>query len=331
MGWPDMAERATASGMTFADYRHVEPFPEGVPLDSDWERMMDMLCGENTQRDVADALRTWKADVALVDCMMATSFAPVFENGVKSAALCHVLYRPFAEVWGSMALGMDVGAELAACDLVLVPVLSDFDLPGAVPSNVHHVGPILALGEDAEVRLDSLGLGALAAQGDPWVLVSLSTTDMEHRAALDTIAEALGTLPVRALLTLGGAYPEDSVDAPANCVVRGFVPHEVVLPRVDLVVTHAGLSTVSAALAEGKALVCIPQGRDQTLNAERVAACGLGIALDKDAPAASIAESVERVLADETYRSNAHTFKEKTDVLGRGARAVELMTDLAAR
>ena len=54
------------------------------------------------------------------------------------------------------------------------------------------------------------------------------------------------------------------------------VPHAAVLPSVDVVVSHAGLGTVTAALAHGVPLVCHPFGRDQHLNAQRVEAVGRG-------------------------------------------------------
>ena len=51
------------------------------------------------------------------------------------------------------------------------------------------------------------------------------------------------------LLTLGGAVDPAEVPAPGQVLVRGFVAHEVVLPHVALVVSHAGLSGISTALA----------------------------------------------------------------------------------
>jgi hypothetical protein len=66
--------------------------------------------------------------------------------------------------------------------------------------------------------------------------------------------------------------------------VRGFVPHHLVLRHMAAVISHGGLSTITAALTAGVPLLCIPQGRDQSDNAERLAASGAARALATDAP-----------------------------------------------
>ena len=87
-------------------------------------------------------------------------------------------------------------------------------------------------------------------------------------------------------LTLGGVLPSSTVDAPANVTVREFLPHDQVLPHMTAVISHGGLSTITAALAAGVPLLCIPQGRDQPHNAERVATIGAGRAVATNASAA---------------------------------------------
>jgi UDP:flavonoid glycosyltransferase YjiC (YdhE family) len=95
--------------------------------------------------------------------------------------------------------------------------------------------------------------------------------------------DAVAALPVRVLLTLGGTLPTSAVEPPSNVTARGFVPHELLLPHMEAVISHGGLSTITAALTAGVPLVCIPQGRDQSDNAVRVAASGAGRAVATDA------------------------------------------------
>ena len=80
------------------------------------------------------------------------------------------------------------------------------------------------------------------------------------------------------------ACPSAPSIRPPNVTVRGFVPHHLVLPHMAAVISHGGLSTITAALTAGVPLVCIPQGRDQSDNAERVAASGVGRAVATGAP-----------------------------------------------
>jgi UDP:flavonoid glycosyltransferase YjiC (YdhE family) len=100
------------------------------------------------------------------------------------------------------------------------------------------------------------------------------------------------------------------------------MPHGAILPYAAAVVTHAGHSTVMAALADGVPLVCMPMGRDQHTNAERVAALGVGRAISSDAPSAEIRDALHEVVTNESYRHAARRMAAAITDLGRGERAV---------
>jgi UDP:flavonoid glycosyltransferase YjiC (YdhE family) len=106
--------------------------------------------------------------------------------------------------------------------------------------------------------------------------------------------------------------------------VRGHVPHGTVLPHMSAVVTHAGMSSVATALAAGVPMVCVPQGRDQPLNAARVEELGAGLNVSPDAPAEALAVAVRAVLADGAFRSAAQRLAASAASVGNG----ELATDL---
>ena len=143
--------------------------------------------------------------------------------------------------------------------------------------------------------------------------------------------DALGAMPVRVLLTLGGVLTPDSVDAPANVTVSGHVPHEAVLPHVAAVVTHAGMTTVATTLAAGIPMVCVPQGRDQPLNAQRVADVGAGLHVAPDAPASELSTALDPVLSNPKYRTTARDFAAATAALGNGRHAADLAEHLPRR
>jgi len=134
-------------------------------------------------------------------------------------------------------------------------------------------------------------------------VVGLSTTHQAHEPLLERIVAALATLPVRALVTTGGATLRST--PPANVHVARFVPHAHVLPQAAAVVTHAGLGTVHAALAHGLPLVCLPVGRDQPDNAARVEWHGAGERLTPKSSPAVIRAAVERVLRDPAFAASA--------------------------
>jgi UDP:flavonoid glycosyltransferase YjiC (YdhE family) len=104
------------------------------------------------------------------------------------------------------------------------------------------------------------------------VLVSLSSTVMGQEGLLQRAADALGQLPVHALVTTGPAVDPAVIRAPHNGSVRRSARHADVLPYCSAVVTHGGHGTVLKALAAGVPLVIAPLGRDQPDNAARVIA-----------------------------------------------------------
>jgi UDP:flavonoid glycosyltransferase YjiC (YdhE family) len=88
---------------------------------------------------------------------------------------------------------------------------------------------------------------------------------------------------------------------------------------------------ITAALTAGVSLLCVPQGRDQHYNAERVAATGVGRSVPTDAPAADIATAVTELLADPAPRREARRFADNIAQLGGGRCATEKVVALHRR
>lgn len=166
------------------------------------------------------------------------------------------------------------------------------------PAQLRHVGPRLD---------DPAWAGELELpEGDvPLVLVGLSSSFMDQQARLERIAEALGTLPVRGLLTTGPAIDPATVRAPANVTVTAAAPHNIALRHAALTVTHAGHGTAVKSLAAGVPLVCMPLGRDQGEVAWHVTRAGAGLTVGRNSSAAVIARAVRRVLDEPSFRTAA--------------------------
>jgi UDP:flavonoid glycosyltransferase YjiC (YdhE family) len=140
---------------------------------------------------------------------------------------------------------------------------------------------------------------------DPIVLVSFSSTDQKQGAVLRRVVEALTTLPVRGLVTLGQGVGDAPVSSTANVAVVRSAPHRQILAEAWLVVCHCGHGITMKTLAAGVPMVCIPMGRDQNDTAARVVYHGAGVRLPADAAAARIRTAVERVVGDGRFRANA--------------------------
>ena len=295
-------------------------------------------------RDLTEELDREPADVVVVDTMIPAALSGAEAAGVPSVLLMHgpyLLPRPGAPAIGtgfppprgrlgrlrdrtaaSLAVrvfrtGMPVlnqaRAEfglaplhelddvVAGASRVLVCTSPSYDFaPGAVPGNVRYVGP----------QLDDDDAGTWVTPWDdgderPLVLVSLSSTVMDQEGLLQRAADALGQLPVHALVTTGPAVDPALIRAPQNVSVRRWARHADVLPYCSAVVTHGGHGSVLKALGAGVPLVIAPLGRDQPDNAARVIHAGAGLRVRKTADIATLQRAVARVLDDRRYQEGA--------------------------
>jgi hypothetical protein len=302
LGQPPQASRVEAEGLTFLARQASDP----------WD-------GPTMAAEVATACRDRSADLAVVDYMLPAALCGAEAADVGRVVLVHTLYRALLAdgVPGPMMMSGSVdslndtrrtlglprlaalGDLLASASGVLVTCPSELDaLGGEVPGNLRYVDPML---EDP-----GPDLGWEPPPGDdPLVVVSLGTTPMGEMPVIARILDALATIPTRVVVTLGDHLDPAGLVTPTNARTVGYTRHAAVMPHASLVVTHAGLGTVLAALAHGVALLCLPLGREQPDNARAVVEWGAGLSLPPDAGEAEIRESATRVLDDPGYTRRA--------------------------
>ncbi len=327
IGWDTMATRATAAGVEFATYPSVAPWPADLSQDDGWEQgVKPALLGPSTRDDIVAQAKDFGPDVVVVDCMLGAGFDAATLLGLPTAVLVHVMYSQFRYEWGRHVVDRDMAQVLDGAGAVLALVPPGFDAPCRLPANTSYVGPIIA--PLTRGSLDPPDAALLAEPGDPWVLLSLSTTLQRQAAALPAMLDAVASLPIRVLLTLGGVVATSAIDAPTNVTVRQFLPHDLLLPHMAAVICHGGLSTITTALAAGVPIVCIPQGREQPINAARVAASGVGRAMATDASATEIAAALVELLEDPAARREARRFADVIAGLGGGESATRTVVGL---
>jgi MGT family glycosyltransferase len=191
---------------------------------------------------------------------------------------------------------------------------------GPPPPNVRYVGPVL---DDPTWAEDTSWTPPRGP--NPLVLVAMSSTYQDQIASLQRVIDALGTLPVQAVVTTGPALDSSALHARANVTIVRSAPHRQVLQHAALVVTHGGHGTVIKALAAGVPMVVLPHGRDQADTAARVDARGAGLALKRSAGSAAIADAVRRILRDDSYRIAARRLGQ---TVCRDARSDALIREL---
>ena len=194
-------------------------------------------------------------------------------------------------------------AQLDACDLILLGVSAAFDY-GATspPAPFAYVGP---LGQTPDWARDTASEADPISRDRPRVLVSFSTTHQDQAAALKRTVRALGDLDVDAIVTLGPAFTGHCLAAPVNVRIVERADHDAIVPGCDLVVCHGGHGTVMRPLMHGKPVICIPTGRDQPENAQRIVAAGAGVRLPRGAGTGRIRRAIARVLTDDAYAAGA--------------------------
>jgi UDP:flavonoid glycosyltransferase YjiC (YdhE family) len=104
----------------------------------------------------------------------------------------------------------------------------------------------------------------------------------------------------------GGHKPP--FDGPGIAWARGPLDLQAVLPECDLVVCHAGESTVTQALLAGRPLLLLPQAAESFLTARRVREMGAGINCGELAQPLDWPAIVRSLLHDGCYGQAARAF-----------------------
>ena len=117
---------------------------------------------------------------------------------------------------------------------------------------------------------------------------------------------------------------------PGNVHIERYIPLSLLLPHCDLVISHAGFSTIVTTLTNGLPSVLIPLGADQPDNARSCARLGVARVLGRrDRTPGAINAAVRQVLTNRDYRAKAEHIRTSMQVLPGAPHAVRLLERLA--
>jgi MGT family glycosyltransferase len=217
---------------------------------------------------------------------------PAYYVGPNPARPIAVDQPPMADTFERTLLPAAAHAEL-----VLHGTDPAFDIiPSDLPAHHHYVGPLL-WAPPAQTP------AYVTEDGPPWALVSLSTMPMADEADLANAAvAALLERDLRILITGTAARSALTNDMTRQEVrVEPFVPHDAVMERAALFISHGGHGGVTRAMLHGVPMVLVPFGRDQDGVGYRAERLGIAKVVQKDALSAnSVAEAINAVLTDPT-------------------------------
>ena len=191
-------------------------------------------------------------------------------------------------------------------DRYISPTVPEFDYPRSdLPSNVSYVGAV----HPAPSQGFQLPSWWSELDGDrPVVHVTQGTIDnADLGRLLEPTIDALGGEDVVVVATTG--YRDASqlkLPLPMNTYVAEYIPHDVLLPKVDVMVTNGGYGAVQRALSTGVPLVVAGNTEDKPEVAARVAWTGSGINLRTGTPTPrAIRTAVRTILNDGSYLRRA--------------------------
>lgn len=218
--------------------------------------------------------------------------------------------------------------QFQVADRELLPTSAAYDFPPTkTVDRIRYVGPQLADPHWAREWTSPWP----SSDRRPLVVVGFSTTFQNHAGILQRSIDALASLPVRVLVTLGGAIDRSALRAADNCIIVDSAPHSTVMPQAAFVVTHGGHGTVIRALVSRVPMLVIPLGRDQADNAIRVTERGAGLSLPADATIEALRAACERLLTDDAFRDAARRLGEKIAADAERSPVVHELEQSAAR
>jgi UDP:flavonoid glycosyltransferase YjiC (YdhE family) len=185
--------------------------------------------------------------------------------------------------------------------------------------------------------------------GRPVVHATLGTVFNRAAEIYRAIIEGLRDEPLNLVVGVGrNQNPADFGEQPPNVRIEQFLPHSLVLPRCDLLITHSGAGTTTQALSHGLPLLMIPLSADQPYQAARCEALGLGKVLRRPGavrksgdPLANnfetrwrelspgvIRDSVREILGNPRYKASAVRTQAELAALPDTGQAVRLLEKL---
>ncbi|MEE8457163.1 MAG: glycosyltransferase [Acidimicrobiia bacterium] len=325
LGHESTRESFEDTGSTFIGWASSSQPPfirEFVPEDLESAYAEEhIFFGKSYQSDLRPVIEQLRPDVVMVDVNLRYGILEGLRVDQPLIVLCHILYgiavryddtvTPYFPELAQAALRDGVPefasrrAMMDLADRVLVFSYAGFDpLSGTdAGKSVVHVGPLRVAGEKPS------GWERLVPDRE-LVLIALSTSDQNQGATLQRLCDACAQLEIEAVITTGPMVAPEDLDTSENVTAIDFVNHDHILPETDLLITHAGHGTVVAGLTYGVPMMCMPFGRDQDFNADRVAELGLGTVVNPNSQTDVLSRLIRDMLDDDALRHRARQFRD---------------------
>ena len=214
--------------------------------------------------------------------------------------------------------------------LQIAQLPQELDFPRA--KNVpwfYYAGPLKNPKDTEPVGLDKQAFSFEVLSSKPLIYASLGTLQSRNWEIFHVIAEACLDIDAQLVISLGNPDADLSkANFAGNPIVAAFPPHQKLINRATLVITHAG-STAVNCLSAGVPMVAIPITTDQPGMAARVATVGAGEVVPlKQLSVDRLRVAIGKVLENPRYRESAAKMQVAIDQAGGARFAADLVEQL---
>ncbi|MFN8419192.1 MAG: glycosyltransferase [Anaerolineae bacterium] len=225
-----------------------------------------------------------------------------------------------------MGLPVEPFAPMFSPMLYLQPSVPAFEYPRSdLPASVHFIGPLLPDLKNG-FELPAWWDDVINAE-KPVVLVTQGTIATDASELIQPTIEALAQQDVLVVATVDPAKLNGTL--PANVRAHKFIPFDLLMPHVDVMVTNGGYGGVTLALSQGIPVICAGTTEDKPEVGNRVSYAGVGINLKTNRPTADqVRAAVQSVLADARYKAKAVQMKAELDKHDAASAAAHLIEKL---
>lgn len=205
-----------------------------------------------------------------------------------------------------------------------------FDFPRErLPTHFHYIGRFQDPSGTEPITFPVPAFPFDQLDGRPLIYASLGTLQNQRPEIFECIAQACLPLEAQLVVSLGNPTAEP-VGLPGAPIVVPFAPHQELISRSQVVITHAGMNTVLTALGCGVPLVAVPITNEQPGIAARVQHSGAGQTIQLDQlNEATLRAAVFDVLTHSRYREQAQRLQANIQEAGGVERAAQILEQVA--
>lgn len=207
--------------------------------------------------------------------------------------------------------------EAASPLLQLAQLPRAFDFPRErLAPQFHYVGRLADPSGREPLLREAVPFPWERLDGRPLIHASLGTLQNGRPEIFEQIAAACAPLACQLVISLGN--PQSApLQLPGDPVVVAYAPHQPLIERATLVISHAGLNTTLTALGCGVPVLAIPITNEQPGIAARLAFCGAGQVLPlKRLAIEPLRAMVREMLHNPSYRTQAQRLQAENKAAG---------------